>query len=895
MKTSRTAVALVVALTAWGVGGSSSVLATGPTCCAPVPDEAVSWWRGEGDGNDSNGTNHATQLNAISFVAGKAGLGFGCNGSSSFLRVPDAVSLRFTNAMTVEAWIFPLSWGGRPREIVSKWEGGFNQRSYTFSINSAGNVYFHVSSDGGFFNTSTVQTPTIVSTNQWSHVAGVYDGATLKIYLNGTLQSSVAWTNRIFAGTAPLIIGSTLNSGSYFHGTIDEPTVYRRALTRQEILSIYESGSAGKCTAGGTAPSIAQHPQGVIVNEGGTALLTVSASGSEPLAYQWLKDGVDVAGAMAPSLVISNVQLSHAGLYSVVVSNAFGTATSSNAVLAVIVPDDCVPRPPGLVSWWKAEGNASDSASTNHGALLNGASFAPGKVGQAFSFGGNGAHVRVPNSAALQVTNGLTIEAWVYPTVGGIYREIVSKWDEQGTQNSYTTALHPDGRAYLAVSPNGSPWSIVMVISTNAVPLNEWTYVAGTYDGSALRIYVNGVLENQQAHTGGIFAGNRDLGIGGYVGGFGTGGVGSPFLGRIDEPSLYNRALAASEIESIFSAGSAGKCISGGTAPSITQHPQDLMVNEGGTALFTVSASGSEPLAYQWLKDGADVAGAMAPSLVISNVQTSHAGLYSVVVSNAFGVATSSNAVLAVNRRPIADASATLALVISPNNTNAVVVLDGSRSFDPDGDALTYLWRAADSTPLATGVVALVTLPVGAHAIELVVSDGLASASDWVNIEVLTSAQAVEQLVEVVTTDVSRSRPLAALLSAAIGSIDRENPVAAINQLQAFQNQVQAQVAPLDPELAESLIAAAQEVIDSLSGEGSGESSRIVSLERKADGKTRVKVAGKHGRIHVIQVSSNLVDWENAGVAEDAGDGAFEFDDAGSAKPAARFYRVYSP
>jgi hypothetical protein len=149
---------------------------------------------------------------------------------------------------------------------------------------------------------------------------------------------------------------------------------------------------------------------------------------------------------------------------------------------------------------------------------------------------------------------------------------------------------------------------------------------------------------------------------------------------------------------------------------------------------------------------------------------------------------------------PVADASATVRLLISANGTNATVILDGSLSSDPDGDPLQDAWYEAGS-PLASGVVAVTVLPVGAHTILLVVTDGLLTDTNAINVEVITTAQAVDQLVASVNSDVSRSAPLRTTLAAAIASIDRSNPTAAINQLQAFQNQVSAQVAPLDAAL----------------------------------------------------------------------------------------------
>jgi ABC-type spermidine/putrescine transport system permease subunit II len=111
--------------------------------------------------------------------------------------------------------------------------------------------------------------------------------------------------------------------------------------------------------------------------------------------------------------------------------------------------------------------------------------------------------------------------------------------------------------------------------------------------------------------------------------------------------------------------------------------------------------------------------------------------------------------------------------------------------------------------------VALVTLPVGANAIDLVVNVGLAASTNSVTVTVLTTSQAIQQLSSAVNGSAVRNpQPLAAALSIAAASITRGNLVAAANQLGAFQHTVQSQIT--DPDLARQFIGAAQQVIDAL-------------------------------------------------------------------------------
>ena len=178
------------------------------------------------------------------------------------------------------------------------------------------------------------------------------------------------------------------------------------------------------------------------------------------------------------------------------------------------------------------------------------------------------------------------------------------------------------------------------------------------------------------------------------------------------------------------------------------------------------------------------------------------------------------NAEVLESQVPVADASATQLLYISPNGVNAAVTLDGSRSSDPDGDPLAYLWlstiNSQPSTILASGVQAVVPLPVGMNPIELVVNDGLTTATNGIAVEVITTAEAVRRLITQAQTEWRRSQPLVATLYAALHSIERGNSISALNQLHAFQKKVRAQLGRRDPALAASFIQMAQEIIEAL-------------------------------------------------------------------------------
>jgi hypothetical protein len=139
-----------------------------------------------------------------------------------------------------------------------------------------------------------------------------------------------------------------------------------------------------------------------------------------------------------------------------------------------------------------------------------------------------------------------------------------------------------------------------------------------------------------------------------------------------------------------------------GFAPSITTQPTSQTNVAGTTATFTVLASGSTPLYYQWLDGGTNLPGANGANLVIADVQTNNAGVYWVVVTNVFGSATSSNATLTVLSPPV--------ILIQPTNQTVVVSNTISFSVMAAGTSpLNYQW-SFDGTNLVGATNAMLTL-----------------------------------------------------------------------------------------------------------------------------------------------------------------------------------------
>ena len=290
-------------------------------CVAP-PSGIVAWWKAEGDANDLIGTNNGVLVNGVSFTSGEVGQAFSFNGNQ-YVDIADSPSLEITNTITVEAWINRFSTGSQ-HSIVEKYfcpAGG----GYAFRVNSNDKLEFYTEDD--CHNASNATGSTTLQANQWYHVVGLWDGSNIQVYVNGIIDGTFSSTRNPKFGTTPLRIGARGDdTATRFYGLIDEVAIYNRALSANEIQAIYAAGNAGMCRI----PIITSEPQSQVGYLNQSVQFEVTAIPSSPiLTFQWQTNGVPLPGATNQTLVLTNLQISNAGAYSVVVVNSYGSVTSA--------------------------------------------------------------------------------------------------------------------------------------------------------------------------------------------------------------------------------------------------------------------------------------------------------------------------------------------------------------------------------------------------------------------------------------------------------------------------------------------------------------------------------------------------------------------------------------
>ena len=182
---------------------------------------------------------------------------------------------------------------------------------------------------------------------------------------------------------------------------------------------------------------------------------------------------------------------------------------------------------------------ADVSGNGNNGTITNATWTTSGKYGDALVFNGTNALVTIPDSTSLNLTTGMTLEAWVNPSaVSSAWTDVIYKGNDNYwlEATSITASGVPAAGATLGSSDVDTP-------GTAALTANTWAFLTETYNGSTLALYVNGTLVSSLAQTGNIATSTDPLQIGG------DSIYGQYFQGMIDNVRIYNTALTQAQIQ----------------------------------------------------------------------------------------------------------------------------------------------------------------------------------------------------------------------------------------------------------------------------------------------------------------------------------------------------------
>lgn len=453
-------------------------------------------------------------------------------------------------------------------------------------------------------------------------------------------------------------------------------------------------------------PEITLQPQSQTVPAGSTATFTVQATGAS-LTYQWYADGTLIAGASNPSLVIQNVQDKDTVKYSVRITSGTLTVESDTALLQIGPVNtravDKFRNSPSIDSGTQLAGFHSGPVKDSGGSVARGYSGS-----QVFNTFGASKEQGEPNHAdeiggASQwftyqpQTDGVlkvSTEGSNFDTVLAIYTgpgtDFASLKREASDNNSGA-----DGKTsvvILAVKAK-TPYYIAVDGVKGATGAVKLSYELGT--GPAISLQPQSQNVTLGANVA-FFVLTTNV-----LSGVTTNEPtlkyqwlkdGTKLVGEVNRALTILNVQAASEGEyrviiSNFagSSTSAVARLSINSPVTITDPPDNKAVKAGESASFSVSASGTDPITYQWRLNGADIRNATDPTLNLNNITILDLGIYTVVVSNPAG-SVESSATLSINEGPVITAHP-LSVAVSSNQKVAF-------SVTATGTApLTYQWQ----------------------------------------------------------------------------------------------------------------------------------------------------------------------------------------------------------
>jgi Concanavalin A-like lectin/glucanases superfamily/Bacterial Ig domain/Lysyl oxidase/Purple acid Phosphatase, N-terminal domain len=350
-----------------------------------------------------------------------------------------------------------------------------------------------------------------------------------------------------YGWSTPLVTTPVTAHSASITGLAAETTYHYRVVSRDAAGNTTRSPDFLFTTAGVSTLSchLTLPADGATVS--GTVTVAADASSTASVSgVQFRADGANLgAEDVSPPYLLSwdtRTVANGQHVLTATVRDPTGNSLTSAPVTVTVGNTVPPPDPAGRVaSFGFDEGagtTAGDRSGTGNAGAVAGATWTTGRVRGALSFDGTNDLVTVPDTPSLDLTTGMTVDAWVRPTGPAGWSTVALK-ERGGTGLSYALYGADDQGRPAGYARLGSDRSAT---GPAVLPAGVWTHPAATYDGAALRLYVNGTLVRTTAVTGAIATSNNPLRIGGNT------VWGEWFAGKIDELNVYNRALTAAEI-----------------------------------------------------------------------------------------------------------------------------------------------------------------------------------------------------------------------------------------------------------------------------------------------------------------------------------------------------------
>ncbi len=499
----------------------------------------------------SGGENNATVNNGVIYNSSGGHDSHGAyefDGVDDYLSVQNVENFNFskTGEFTVMAWVNPNDLVNNNGDIISHYYSTSDDRVWLLQIRN-GIARFIGYSDGTLASASYATGETLVNdSDTWYHLVGRWNGINLQVYVNGVSDDPSPPSLTEIHSTTVRNIRIGLDTGSDdFNGTIDEVMIFNYSLSNEQISALYNNRTdliVSQETSVGDVWSVDVTP-----NDG----------------------NLDGASVFSGNLTVLLEPLP--SIDSVVLNSSLNGNTTSENLTAY--PINVTPSDSKVIYDWRKEGssiavlnmpfdvNVSCGASRdlvcdystfdNNGTIVNSPVWtSSGYLEGAYEFDGVDDYIEINRDSEFNFSDGegFTVMAWVNP------KDLVS--NRGCIVNHYTTTLDNrawdlqvyNGQARFVGCHNGTSESCKYAYS--GVEINEsgvWHHVAGTWNGTHLQIYVDGVAEDSTppAMSNIHNPTNRDVRIGYCISGY-------LYNGTIDEVMIFNRSLSDAQISTIY-------------------------------------------------------------------------------------------------------------------------------------------------------------------------------------------------------------------------------------------------------------------------------------------------------------------------------------------------------
>jgi len=279
----------------------------------------------------------------------------------------------------------------------------------------------------------------------------------------------------------------------------------------------------------------------------------------------------------------------------------------------------------GLIAWYSLDGNAADSSGMNNNGTATSVPVTLnrfGQAGKAAYFNGTSGSISIPNSGSLQPANNVSVAAWMKPDSISVEGAVMTKRSSLSSDpyQSYGIQYNPTmNKWYYAVSA-GTPGSLTKLYTKATIAWGAWTFFVGTYDGTTMKLYINGVLDTSLTNTNGLGYGAVPM----FIGYSGSGN--NYYKGSIDEVSVHNRALTSAEVSGMFNGNVGIREKSMDIEFSVYPNPAENELNLNGQAYSQYTI--------------ADITGKVVASGAYTNhidISTLHTGMYFIALTDEKG------------------------------------------------------------------------------------------------------------------------------------------------------------------------------------------------------------------------------------------------------------------